>query len=47
MFMPGSFLCVTTQSIAAITCETSAAPSASATLMFTMCAPGAIPRKWS
>ena len=49
MFIPASFLCWTTQSMAAITCETSAAPRAFATLTLTIRASGATPRKlwWS
>jgi len=43
MFMPGSLRCCTTQSIAAMTCETSALPRASATLRLISRAPGAMP----
>ena len=45
MFMPLSFWCWTTQSMAASTCETSVSPSASATFTLTICALGAMPRK--
>ena len=44
MFMPSSLRCWTTQSIAAMTCETSVPPSAVATLMLTIRASGAMPR---
>ena len=43
MFRPGSLRCATTQSMAAITWETSVAPSAVATLRLIRCAPGATP----
>jgi hypothetical protein len=43
MFMPLSWRCWITQSIAAITWETSVAPRASATLIETILAPGAMP----
>ena len=46
MFMPLSLRCWTTQSIAAMTCETSAAPFDEATLTFRMCASGAMPMKF-
>ena len=45
MLLPLSLRCWTTQSIPAITCETSVAPCASATLTETILASGAIPRK--
>jgi len=45
MLKPLSLLCCTTQSMAAITCETSLRPCASATLRLTMRAPGAMPVK--
>jgi len=44
MLRPGSCACWTTQSIAAITCDTSAPPSAVATLRLTIRASGAMPR---
>ena len=44
MFIPLSFLCATTQSMAAMTWETSVPPSAVATLSETMRASGAMPR---
>jgi hypothetical protein len=43
MFLPASWACWVTQSIAAITWETSAAPSAAPTLTLTMRASGATP----
>jgi hypothetical protein len=43
MFMPGSPRCWTTQSIAAMTCDTSVLPYASATLTLTIRASGAMP----
>ena len=45
MFIPGSLACATTQSIAAITWETSVFPWASASLRLTIREPGAMPRK--
>ena len=47
MCIPLSFRCCTTHWMPAITCETSVAPKASATLTLTMRASGAIPRNWS
>ncbi len=43
MFIPVSLRCCTTQSIAAMTCETSVAPRALATLMLMIRASGATP----
>ena len=48
MLSPSLFRCCTTQSMAAMTCETSVAPSLDATLIETIRAPGAAPTKaWS
>ena len=44
MLRPGSCACWTTQSIAAITCETSVPPSAVPTFRLMIRASGAIPR---
>ena len=43
MFIPGSLLCWTTQSIAAMTCDTSVLPRASATFRLMTRASGAMP----
>ncbi len=44
MFKPASRECATTQSMAAMTCDTSVLPWASASLMLTIREPGAMPR---
>ncbi len=46
MFMPSSLRCCTTQSIPAMTCDTSVDPAESATLTLTTRASGATPVNW-